>query len=188
MNSQEYRGIKTEIIEISKLRLQLVALYVTIVATMTGYVYGSSTPPGYDKCEILVLGASILFLFFAFFIERLRCHLRRLTTYLYVIFEQKGRSSEYKWECYWKTFRMNEKPWSYTAPISALMCLALILCMIALWFQKDSYFVLNQHKAFSIIFLIVGMYTLWFSVIEKDFEKEKEEKLINTWENIKSEY
>ena len=80
MRHQEYQGIKTEIIEISKLRMQLAIVFLTIASTLIGVVYkslGSSDSLDSSTIDMLSLGLSIVFILFTIFIEQLRRHLRR---------------------------------------------------------------------------------------------------------------
>ena len=183
MNPQEYRGLKSEIIEISKLRLQLAIIFLTLMGTLIGYVYGKETPTEGSSCDKLILGASVVFLILSFFIERLRCHLRRLTTYIYVFFENTGEDKDYKFEGSWKEFRKERHPWSYSAPIAILMSASLALSTAVLWHREWTGF--NQWKIISIMAALWGAYYLWFSTILKVRSNISEQNLIRTWKEIK---
>lgn len=194
IDSQEYRGIKTEIIEISKLRMQLAIVFLTIASTLIGIVYKSLGPSNtldLDTIDKLSFGLSIVFILFTIFIEQLRRHLRRLSTYLYVFFEKKGTSEDYKFETLWKYFRGNKVVWSYSAPIALLMTVGSSIALIALWVATP--FEFNKIKMVSLIITMIGAIILWYSIyIEKLWLKiskgkyiKYEEKLIKNWENAK---
>lgn len=183
MNPQEYRGLKSEIIELSKLRTQLAVIFFGLMVTVVGYIYGSSKPPDVLGCDKLVLGASVVFLILGFFIERLRLHLRRLTAYICVYFEEGGRSGEYQFESSWRKFRGVQNPWSYTAPIALLMCASLALGIAALWLRKGNS--VNAWKVASLAVSVWGAYFLWSSVIFKQKSQRTELNLIRSWEEIR---
>ena len=194
MRHQEYQGIKTEIIEISKLRMQLAIVFLTIASTLIGVVYkslGSSGSLNSSTIDMLSLGLSIVFILFTIFIEQLRCHLRRLSTYLYVFFEEKGISEDYKFETLWKCFRGNKVTWSYSAPIALLMTIGSSIALIALWLATP--FEFNIIKMEALIITMIGAIILWHSIyieklcikILKGKHVKYEDKLIKKWENVK---
>jgi hypothetical protein len=189
--------------------MQLAIVFLTIVSTLIGVMYkslgtrantligvgckflGSSDSLDSSTIDKLALGLSIVFFLFAIFIEQLRRHLRRLSTYLYVFFEEKGISEDYKFETLWKCFRGNKVTWSYSAPIALLMTISSSIALIALW--QATPFEFNIIKVAALIITMIGIGILWESVyieklrvkISKGKYVKYEERLIKDWENAK---
>lgn len=185
MKDSEYTGIKTEIIELSKLRIQIASLFLGLISTMIGYIYWSSKPLDYLSCDKLALGVSIVFLILALFVEKsLRSHLRRLTTYIYVYFENKEISKDYQFETSWKKFRERKRTWQYSIPTALLMCSSLVLGIYALW-TYDKWNGLNIYKIITVLFSLLGICILWFPILFRQKSKKDEEILIELWKNIK---
>lgn len=188
LSSYEYQGVKREIIEISKIRIQLALAYVGLLGVIAGIVFGKKDCTlDHYQLNVIAFFLALAYFVLSLFIENLRCHLRRLSTYLLVFFEQNNVNSEnFIFETAWKKFREVEKPKTYTSHIFYSMAISFIITILVFWYSN--WCELWWWKFFTLALGIISLLVLSWSILCKESEQRKEQRLIVVWAKIRNDF